>query len=833
MMFTRITCFSNIVCIVAIMLFFSGNALCNEHDPPLVLIKPLTFQGYIEKDQEILINKIYTIYSAHGEHYRSIEQQNLKELISKRKSIKRLVECGIDLSCLKFRTKRTPITHVLYGTVIQAEDQIILSLTLADIHEEKVIASAASTHKNIESMVADAAMEKLVKKVCHAEFVTDEAASEESVTVKEEKPSIAEATKEAEETDKTSEKKSMNQGDEEISGENRQNKIIRVDESYNTADILPGKRIGKTANQEGGVEEPEIGIPVLDLCALPSSTSSNKFVKSGIVLFRPAGTDLIEKGEIEVNKDGVIIGHRNILRKIKARRHVEKVFLSAFPLKRFNTVIAPTSATPDIMQSNVLGIKQLGNIVKSKTSLPAGVFSAYSLWCASYIAMPEVTGYSAKWERKVREVKVKGRKIKRKIWDLEFSIDFRMHIFKRYGNEYRRHATVAAKGGGLFDFAAELGASVMKSVPTGDLLAGGGNALANVLNNHIGHVSPSPNRSCKIPHKGIAGKPQLDKCTGTVKSLPTPSGLVGISEANGKYCTNVDYEHDMDGVARCEVRKKTDNTAKLLQKEARGVEGWKLYAPLQLAGEDNDDPAISLGDDEGVTKGYWFEAVKRSSGGREKIIAYAKVVDVGCGGDKGEKDPSLMEWRIGSAKKNMKMQEHPQLGLSLGVRPAGTMLVKSVEMHGNTDNLYSLGGITLDVGYDLTPYTFNELWIRASSDFATRIDGDALLFLYTQYAMLEVDLYVTQRLNWFVGFGGAVTVVVLRNLDTEEQGNGKTYGIAGQMGFDIILHPDWFIRMGALWRQNFTSVEYEDGFTSRTDDKFTGLQYFAGLHYIW
>jgi hypothetical protein len=333
-------------------------------------------------------------------------------------------------------------------------------------------------------------------------------------------------------------------------------------------------------------------------------------------------------------------------------------------------------------------------------------------------------------------------------------------------------------------------------------------------------------------HRGIL------QCTDAPFWLPARAlGVAGLSERAGEYCDDVD-ENDRRASAVCEVRVRAENITLLVQKSARSIPGWKLYAPLQMEledhsfGEDAEEPkpAISLGDNEGVRRGDIFVAVVEVDG-KSQSLGFARVIRTGPGGKLGEMVPTTMVWRAGGADEGVRMEEHPQIGVSITPRLGTSVGISTNPGNFLVKDLSTTSNFALDVGYSLTPYvdiSWGELWLRThlgllsvtgeidseiSDLFGDYTFENLSIFMINTYAGPELKLYLASRLDLFFGLAGGVSYLVMGDLDStienedgEEEadlGSALQYGLLADAGLDLLLHPDWSLRATVGYRYIF------------------------------
>lgn len=352
-----------------------------------------------------------------------------------------------------------------------------------------------------------------------------------------------------------------------------------------------------------------------------------------------------------------------------------------------------------------------------------------------------------------------------------------------------------------------------------------------------------PGNKCSVgkPVDGRAGLKGV--CEETRPSLPKRElGVAGMSERSGKYCRKIDPSN-IHLVGLCEARVRAENLTLVVQKSAKKLEGWQLFAPLEETEEDG--PLVSVGEEEGVRAGDIYVAKVQNEDGSWSSSGFARVVKAGPGGGQG--DGSALTWRAGGAESGVRMEEHPQIGVSLGILPAASGLLETsdsplvLKMEGWV-------GSSIEVGYNLTPYMnfgWGEFWLRTHTDLyhaggtfeagvlgaeESRIDWG---FIHL-YAGPELKIYLFPYVDLFASLAGGTTMVLgfsdaklkdENDKDIQDMAFGIGYGAIGDAGIDIVFHPDWSLRIGGQYRYNFGDIEVEG---PKLEDIFEGTSAFEG-----
>ncbi len=437
------------------------------------------------------------------------------------------------------------------------------------------------------------------------------------------------------------------------------------------------------SSKNGPATPPAVGA-VLDFCALKPRADSKRFVKQRVVVFSPTDASSIQD-------DAAI-------RSVGGGDQLREVFLARFALERFHNVVTRAEGLPGWQSAPELTIADLkrrvvstlgtGGGSRSNRTLDAGdpllsegsehsgeadeagtdsspkqldpkreaAFVAYSLDCADYVVVPAITEHTAEW--KDAEVKTKAGTQKVKLLTLKVTAD--VGIFRRDGDRFTLVETLSASVPGMLDFATDVAAA---SIPSVQLELPGVGKLATAAAKALrlpSHLSGIPQARCSLGTGGVDGVPGLSSC-GQQGLASGGLATSGIDERAGEACRAA-AQGSPDEAARarvtCEVRVRAAQLARALQKAARGVDGWRLFAPLQ---SDAGAPGLSLGAEEGIKVGYGFQVL----GPDGERIAYFKVVDVGPGGVPGIQRPSEMAARLGEAPMGARVEEYPQMGISV------------------------------------------------------------------------------------------------------------------------------------------------------------------------
>jgi hypothetical protein len=306
-------------------------------------------------------------------------------------------------------------------------------------------------------------------------------------------------------------------------------------------------------------------------------------------------------------------------------------------------------------------------------------------------------------------------------WNLDVVWKIELAIFHSDGKGFTRSAVLQADNGGLLGVAFALAGSALQ----GD---GSGGEVPS-------HISKRPGPSCELPTgatpKGALG---LAACVG----VPVDFGLgdvraPGSGQSGSPFCKGIDddvsHSGSMEAVAKCSVRVAMERATLAVQKEAKHVDGWRLFAPLQAMNGDEakGDVGISLGRSEGVARGDTFLSMVPGENGKLEPSGFVRVVALGPGGPEGERAPSRVKWRAGEESVGTRMEEHAQIGVLFGLAPTGDMYV----MRGDLTGLVAGGGAVVG-GFNATRF------VDVGDEFWSRVYFSMLFAKHTR--VMSVDL---------------------------------------------------------------------------------------------
>ena len=603
---------------------------------------------------------------------------------------------------------------------------------------------------------------------------------------------------------------------------------------------------------------------ILDFCALEPRADAQGHVKRRVVLFSPAGSQAIEADQA--------------IRAAGGRQHLHDVFLARFPLERFHNVISNIAAQPTWAQSRVLPVATLADQILwhgqaqaqraasqpeqggQTATTPASPsteakFIAYSLRCADYVVAPVITGYEAQWKN--TQVKSSDGRT-RTSRALTLRLEGALSIFQRNGEQFEWLTTLTAAVPGFLDFATDLAAlgvqaaeQQMEQAMPMDVLS-----TAQGLLKLPQHISALPNNpQCLVSvvaQKGTAG---LNNCGGSGHGSGALALTLGqVDERLGAFCKSaMKGEGPAAAVARnlvaCEVRVRTFQLARALQKQAREVEGWQLTTPLRLGvGDDPEGPAMSLGQAEGIEVGHAYQVM----GATGERLGYFKVTDVGPGGEAGLGQPSELERRMGDAIRGQTLEEYPQLGITM--LPHGQLATitanygRSVIVSPEFTAIYELPSIVygggLYIGYDISPAVgWVETHLRVSAAGLVGGGSGTNVLIVPLDVWFEKGFYLSGPLSFHIAFGGGASYTRVRFEESPAnaalQFEDWLFGMGGRTGFDVLLHPAVGMRLEGVVKGHFNTLDYEsDGDTAdvdvgRREDHFVLIGGNLGLNFMF
>ena len=569
---------------------------------------------------------------------------------------------------------------------------------------------------------------------------------------------------------------------------------------------------------------------VLDFCALAPRKDTTRFVKQRLVLFAPADASKVDAADASVAHIG-------------GARHAREVFAARFALDRFHNVVSTSAlkgawaraATVSVaeVRAELATQQQTASASHDDQAAREAEFVSYSLGCSDWVAIPVVDKSEAKWEE--REVADKKGN-KKKVQVFSMTLDGAIGIFKREGDQLRLVQTLDAHVPSLVDMATDATAG---SIPDVNLSFDGKTLLSTAAKaaKLPAWVSALPDAKCALAHAGVDVAPELASCAKEGKASAALAAS-SIDERASDICKKADDEkaspdERKSAMVTCEVRARSFQLARHLQTDARSVEGWKLFAPLQTGThEDKSEPAISLGKDEGVKVGYGF-TVRGPDGDR---AAYFKATHIGPGGEAGIEDPSGMSLRLGEAREGAKLEEYPLMGITLtpfaGVIFVGgnSGTVAEASSAGNVKytvpSLAAGGGAS--VGYDLSGLLgMTETYVRVGGGAYAGVSGGSFtkLTLIPMDVTFEKGFYLGSVTTFYAALGAGATKVMVETQDTPAGPGQKLSATLTaatlRLGFDFLFSPVVALRVETVARYHFSAAAYEE------DDGKTVTHHFA------
>ncbi|MBX3226910.1 MAG: hypothetical protein KIT84_40680 [Labilithrix sp.] len=555
---------------------------------------------------------------------------------------------------------------------------------------------------------------------------------------------------------------------------------------------------------------PRIKGAVLDFCApRATKTSATRYEKQRLVLFAIGGAERLEEDPS--------------VAKTRPARLLRDVFAARFPMPRFDNVLVDLAAKPGWESAETLPIADVEAFLATPISdadddgdrrRREAAFARYSIRCTDYVAFPVVTGHAIKWAEHRAKSKDGG---ERTVKTPDLEVNASLAIFKRDGSQFRKVAVVSASVPGIADRASDAAASTAADV-TNNIQVGGVDLVAAIdtAAQLPQQISAVPDVGC-IAEKIAAGRGGVPACFAAGDG-PVTHAAETIDERMSAACRKAMRTGEPDDVTTCEVRVRAFQLARSLQKEARSVEGWKLFGVLSFRKE---GLAVNLGEAEGVRVGYGFEI--RDAGGDR--IGYLKVIDLGPGGDAADEKPSYLDVRAGEITDGARLSEYPQIGLSLtpfvsaGAVTASSSSVAFTEERSQRflpPTAFFGGGAS--VGYDLSSLLgWSEVALRVSGAYLAGYGGENIIASMIPIELsFEKGLYLARRLTLVFSPGfliqhNSVQFKIAPSIRPEGalDVTGTTIGPSVRVGLDVMLHPDWSLRLEGATRMPLTTVSYE------------------------
>ncbi len=539
---------------------------------------------------------------------------------------------------------------------------------------------------------------------------------------------------------------------------------------------------------------------ILDFCALSPKNGARK---ARLVVFAPSGAD-------RVNNNAE-------LRSLDGARLVREVFTARFALERFHNVLSSFPAKKGWEQRESLALAEVQAFLQDGRdqgdSDAARIererrFLAYSVACTDYIAIPAITSQDTRWE--TSKAAMEDTATPPKV--LSFALNGALGIFRRNGPRFERIALLSASAPSFRTANDSVAPTPLEGLPATRASAPGLPA----------YVSGVPDPQCLISGSGTQGVAGLAAC-GTTGEGTAEQALGSLDERLGIACAKARDETTPGNERRrlslqCELRSRAYELARAFHADARKVEGWNLIGVLAHA---STPPSLALGREDGLKLGDAFQVL----GEHDERIAFFKVARLGPGGAAGEKDQTILDPLAGDAPKGAHLEGYPRVGLvivphaSFGLLTYcyGTTRVQSGEAYqdfGLPSVLFG-GGATL--GYDISSFLH-------STDTSLRIGGGVFTGsgLNTVATLIPIDLwlekgfYLARRLALTTAVGGTVqlsSVNVLTALDGVEEDlhvSSTVFGPAVRLGLEVMLHPDWSLKIEGAARVPLNSALYTE-----------------------
>ena len=295
----------------------------------------------------------------------------------------------------------------------------------------------------------------------------------------------------------------------------------------------------------------------------------------------------------------------------------------------------------------------------------------------------------------------------------------------------------------------------------------------------------------------------------------------GAAQLHSSFCENVQDDvargpQAMRDVATCRGRVGMEGATLMLQKNLKGIPGFRMMATVRRLQEypDGNVVGIALGHDEGLKRGDLYVAFTKGPDGASERVGYGRILLVGPGGRDGTDKPSHFKPRAGSAPDGARIEEHPQVGVPLALRPQVDFFVS----RGALKSTMAFGG-ALEGGYNATDFVpiGDEVWGKAFVGYAQGTDKESFV---TVELVPEILHYLGGGFAVY-GTSGFTMVVALKEIPQGAVVNGKTVAkdtsVAGLNlgaelggGLDYSIAPDWNARISATYRQGFYGTKLEE-----------------------
>ena len=292
----------------------------------------------------------------------------------------------------------------------------------------------------------------------------------------------------------------------------------------------------------------------------------------------------------------------------------------------------------------------------------------------------------------------------------------------------------------------------------------------------------------------------------------------GTDQLESKYCLGVDANVNrgaaaMNDVALCQGRVAMERATLAAQNETKKLPGIAFFSALTpIAGTPNEF-GLALGKDEGADRGDMYVALAKGPDGKLQRIGFGRIYFAGPGGEGAEGTPSHFKFRSGDADQGVtqsgavRMEEHPQIGVPLGVRPQ----ISYYLLKGDLKTKLAYGG-AIEGGYNASKFVpvADEVWGRAVISFAAGTEKE-------MFATIELSPEVVHYLGGgFAAYGGAGFAFVLAQKSVDDvmgksqSLKGVTYGALLNLGIDYAVNPDWNARLSVGYRQGLNATKLEN-----------------------
>ena len=559
----------------------------------------------------------------------------------------------------------------------------------------------------------------------------------------------------------------------------------------------------------------------MDFCSLAPKDDSEAYQIQRVLMLGVAKDDSLENGpEFEVIKVGDKTEKvpRTIFKEIDPFGHAREVLFTVFPMKRHYLILA--DPTPEEFVTS----KQPFELDRARQLLVDDRLAAYSVGCTDWLVAPYmVRRGEATWTQVKREKTVKGKKVEYMAWDLSVAFDLRMEIFRRDGDGFVHHATIAGANGGL------------RAVTNRRAQTMAAGSWAQVQSS----VSVGLPFDCPIPPVG-ADSVAFSACGGvSIDYSVEGMSSMGLGQRAGPYCKDLDdsVQRGQDGmrdVAKCVLRQQMENATQEIQLEAKKVCGWRLFSGLhEVSGSKHR--GVSMGKHEGARRGDYYIARKGGSSSNAqciegKEVGFGRITKLGPGGENGKAEPSLVKFRTGNPPVGTHMTEYAMHGARLGLEPTIWFPFLRGELRSRV-----AGGGVLRLGYDLSRLipVFDEIWSVGGIGVLRGVGRETFM---TYDVGIEINQYLFKRLSVFGSFGTGGTTAFKKVPNPVPDGedvllSGGVFALYLRGGPEVVVRPDWHLRFLVEARSGLhrATLENEEDAPGETRDGGHLLGLSAGL----